>query len=551
MVNIGAIERFISAELAGRKHPGSSVAIVKDDEVMWSCGFGYSNLREGKPSIPETIYGCASVTKPVVTVGFLQLMEQGKFTLDDPVNIHLDVKIRDLIGDEPRVRDLLTHYTGMPTRVPPLYLLGEKADDMKEYIHSAARMVRPRGDAWAYCNTAFTIVGYLIKQFTGVEYDVYLKEHVLKPLEMTSSDFELSSMVTERLAQGYKRAGGPENPVIPNTQYVLGTKPADPAGSLYSTVLDLSKFLTMNMNGGEYKGKRLLKTETIREMQSLQAPTGKSRSGMGLTWFRTIHDGHVMLYHTGGLPDYTNHLCFYPEEKIGVCWLSNMQDGSGWRPPAPTILRMALNEESRTQGMQSPSENWEKITGFYGDETNHLTIRVANGFLTLGDRLLLEKLDETRYRIHGTSNDGEELTFEYASDGSVSQIDIGTSCYRRYTPEVSKVDVGADLVANWTGEYYDAYGFHKIELKIANRNSATVNGPNGEYITLRDFRAELGQVTGQGTFRIPRDYARWGTSDYIDVKIDLKAVNGKLIGLLLSPGGAEKLILEKDNIRKN
>lgn len=545
MVNVGAIERFIYAELAGRKHPGFSLAIVKDEEVIWSRGFGYANLREATQATPETIYGCASVTKPVVTIGFLQLMEQGKFSLDDQVNTHLDVKIKDIKGDEPRIRDLLTHYTGMPTRVPPLYLLGEKADDMKEYIQSAARMVRPREEAWAYCNTAFTIVGYLIKQFTGVEYDEYLKEHVLKPLEMTSSDFELSPMITERLAQGYKRAGGPENPLIPNTQYVLGTKPADPAGSLYSTVLDLSKFLSMNMNGGEYKGKRLLKAETINEMQRLQAPTGKSRSGMGLTWFRTIHDSHVMLYHTGGLPDYTNHVCFYPEERLGVCWLSNLQDGSGWRPPAPTVLRMTLGEEPNMPSLQSPPDNWEKIAGVYGDETNHLSIKVANGFLTLGDRLLLEKLDDARYRVHGTSNDGEELTLEYVSDGSVAQIDLGTSYYRRYTPEVPKVDIGADLIADWVGEYYDAYGFHKVDLQISGRNNAILNGPDGEYVILRDFRAELGQVTGQGIFRIPREYARWGTSDYVDVKLDLKAVNGKLMGTLSSHGSAEKLVLEK------
>jgi hypothetical protein len=127
----------------------------------------------------------------------------------------------------------------------------------------------------------------------------------------------------------------------------------------------------------------------------------------------------------------------------------------------------------------------------------------------------------------------------------VAQIDLGTSYYRRYTPEVPKVDIGADLIADWVGEYYDSYGFHKVDLRIIDRNNAILNGPDGEYVTLRDFRAELGQVTGQGILRIPREYARWGTSDYADVKLDLKASNGKLMGLLSSHGGAEKLVLEK------
>jgi hypothetical protein len=105
--------------------------------------------------------------------------------------------------------------------------------------------------------------------------------------------------------------------------------------------------------------------------------------------------------------------------------------------------------------------------------------------------------------------------------------------------------LGADLVANWSGEYYDAYGFHTIYLRITSRTAATVSGPNAEYAPLRGFRAELGCVTGQSTIRIPREYAWWGTNDNADIIIELKAVEGRLIGLLSGPGGASKLALEK------
>ncbi len=543
MVDAEKIESFISAELEGRKHPGSSVSIVKGNKVIWSKGFGYSDIRNDKKATPETIYGCASVTKPVVTTGFLQLMEQGKFSLDDRVNEHLDVKIKDIKGEEPTIRDLLTHYTGMPTRVPPLYLLGEAPIDTRKYIGEAARMVRPRGEEWAYCNTSFTIVGHLIQTFTGTPYDEYVKEHVLKPLEMSSSDFEISPMVEARLAQGYKRSGGPEKPLIPSPRYYLGMKPADAAGSLYSTVLDLAKFVSMNLNHGTYHGRRLLKEETIAEMHRLQVPTGKSRSGMGLTWFRTIHDGRVMLYHTGGLPDFANHVCFYPDEELGVCWLSNLQDGSGWRPPAPSVLRMAQGDEPLMGSLQSTPSNWHNIVGVYGDETHHSTIRVVNGYLVLDEKLLLEKLDDSVYRVHGPSSDGEELMFEYGEEGRVSQFDLGTSFHRRYTPTVLRVDNGADLVGTWVGEYVDAYGFHNMELKIQGRGSGVANGPDGEYVSLEGFHAELGEVTGRGIFRIPREYALWGTSDHAEVELSLKVVDGKLIGLLTGDNGSTKIEL--------
>ena len=540
------LERFISAELTGRKHPGSSVSLIKGKDVVWSRGFGYSNIREKTPVTPDTVFGCASVTKPVVTIGFLQLMEKGKFILDDRVNTHLDVKIKDIKGGEPTIRDLLTHYSGMPTRVPPLYLLGEQPLNMRVYLEDAARMVRPRGETWAYCNTAFTIIGYLIRTFTDQNYDVYLKKHVLEPLEMNSSDFELTSLIINKLAQGYKRAGGSEKPLIPNSKYILGMEPADPAGSLYSSVLDLAKFVAMNMNDGLYNGKRILREETINEMQKLQAPTGNSQSGMGLTWFRTIHDGHVMLYHTGGLPDFTNHVCFYPEEKIGICWLSNLQDGSSWRPPAPTALRIASGESSNIRPiLQSIPSNWENIVGVYGDNTHQTNLRVINGFLTFNEILFLERIDDYRYIVHGPVNDGEELTLEYGEDGCVTQINLGTSFYRRFKPEKIRVDINADLIGTWVGEYHDAYGFHRFELRIINSKNATATNPRGEFVEITAFQAEFGQVKGKSSFRIPTEYARWGTQDFMEVRIDLKAVNGKLVGLLKAEDSISNLELEK------
>ncbi|MCK4583635.1 beta-lactamase family protein, partial [Candidatus Bathyarchaeota archaeon] len=322
------IERFVEAELACRKHPGSSLSVIKGGEVAWAKGFGYADVDEKIRAEAETVYRCASVTKPVVTVGLLQLMEKGKFDLGDEVNSHLDVKIRDVQGEEPTIQDLLTHRSGMPTRVPPIYMFDEEPLAMRGYIESAARAVRPRGEKWAYCNTAYMIAGYLIELFSGMTYDRYVTENVLQPLEMRSSAFTLTQEIRGSLAQGYKRAGGPEKQLIPVSPYILGTMPEDPAGSLYSTVLDLANFVIMNMGGGRFKGRRILREGTVKEMHRLQAPSGNSRSGMGLTWFYSIHDGHVMLNHTGGLPDYTNNVCFYPAEGVGVCWLSNLQDGS-------------------------------------------------------------------------------------------------------------------------------------------------------------------------------------------------------------------------------
>jgi len=400
------------------------------------------------------------------------------FDLDDEVNSHLDVKISDVHGEEPTIRDLLTHRSGMPTRVPPIYLMDEEPLTMRGYIESAARAVRPRGEKWAYCNTAYMIAGYLIELFSGLTYDRYVAENVLEPLEMSSSAFTLTPGIRGNLAQGYKRAGGPEKPLIPVSPYILGTMPEDPAGSLYSTVLDLANFVIMNMGGGRFKGRRILREETVKEMHRLQAPSGNSRSGMGLTWFYSIHDGHVMLNHTGGLPDYTNNVCFYPLEGLGVCWLSNLQDGSGWRPPSPTVLRMVLGEKpTYGAGFQMVPINWDKICGVYGDETRQTVLGVRNGYLTMDNTVLLDRIDDAIYLAHGPSNDGYEVTLEYSGDGQAKSISFGTTTIPRYTPETPKVDTSADLKGNWRGEYYDSSGFHIVEISIEDEERDMVKGP--------------------------------------------------------------------------
>ncbi|MCW4050140.1 MAG: beta-lactamase family protein [Candidatus Bathyarchaeota archaeon] len=542
------IDRFVEAELSCRSHSGSSVSIIRGGEVAWSKGFGYANVDEKEHAEAETVYRCASVTKPVVTVGLLQLMEKGKFSLDDEANSHLDVKIRDVQGDEPTIRDLLTHRSGMPTRVPPIYMLDEEPLTMKGYIESAARAVRPRGEAWAYCNTAYMIAGYLIELFSGKTYDKYVTEKVLQPLEMKSSTFTLTPEISGKLAQGYKRAGGPDKPLIPVSPYLLGTMPEDPAGSLYSTVLDLANFVIMNMNGGSFKGRRILKEETIEEMHRLQAPSGNSRSGMGLTWFYSIHDGHVMLSHTGGLPDFTNNVCFYPEKKAGVCWLSNLQDGSGWRPPSPTILRIVVEEKPRfSETLQTVPGNWDKICGVYGDETRQVALGMRNGFLTMNNMVLLERIDDARYIAHGPSNDGYEVTIDYGEDEQAKSISFGTTSLPRYTPEKPVIDTSLELEGTWKGEYYNSSGFHTLELNIKDETHGTVRDPQEESMVLDEFKATEGKVTGAFKYIFPKEFARWGTSDYTDVILELTAVSGQLKGVLRSRGMATRITLERTN----
>ncbi|MCW3992123.1 MAG: hypothetical protein NWE79_05400, partial [Candidatus Bathyarchaeota archaeon] len=234
--------------------------------------------------------------------------------------------------------------------------------------------------------------------------------------------------------------------------------------------------------------------------------------------------------------------------EIGVCWLSNLQDGSGWRPPAPTALRIVAGERPRfdPRSIQTVPDNWRSIVGVYGDQTRKSTIRFVNGYLLLDDSLILEKLNEERYVIHGPRNDGYELTFEFGEDGMAKQYDLGNSAIPRYVEEEPQIDEGAVLIGSWRGEYVDSSGFNEIELKIESPTQATVTDKKGSYIPLVDFKAEDGRVEGSCTFAIPEEYARWGTRDEVEVKLGLAAVDDRLKGLVHFGGMALPLGLARE-----
>jgi hypothetical protein len=102
-----------------------------------------------------------------------------------------------------------------------------------------------------------------------------------------------------------------------------------------------------------------------------------------------------------------------------------------------------------------------------------------------------------------------------------------------------------DSVGKWSGEYYDSYGFHELELLIEGSSSGTVIAHTGEKIELMDFSAKEGKVRGTFTYNIPDEYARWGTNKVSKVDIDLSATDGKLKGVLRNPRGSALIELEK------
>jgi CubicO group peptidase (beta-lactamase class C family) len=520
------IENYISSVIKEREIPGSSVAIVKDREIAWSKGFGYASLEEKTPATPDTVYRYCSITKPFVTTGLLQLLENGKFNLDDPVNDHLEeAKIKTMFAKQPTIRDLLTHYSGLPTIGTHRARDECDASSTEEYIAKFARAIRPPGQVHGYSNPGFIIMGHLIEHFSGTPYPVYMKENVIKPLEMDSSDFYLTPSMEGRMSTGYGRRN-PEEPVQRVEPYASGITPPAASANLFSTCTDFAHFIIAQMNEGVYKGKRILKEETLKESHRLQAATGNSRSGMGLSWFRFVHDSHVVIRHTCGMLGWTSHVAFYPDLKTGVVWNTNLNDGSGWRPLALTVLRMASGKHEKFDPKATRSETvpdeWRKIAGTYGSPDQTLEIKVEDGNLVLGEgggRVFLEKIEDLRYLVHGGLNDGLELTFEYDEKGRIKQFDLGANVIPRY------------LTGFWRVIHTTNPLLFDFVLDIESEKQATAINADGKKIPTTSFKVEDQRIMGTFQTTDPQDVIGLSTTPpKYNVTFELQYIEDVLVG---------------------
>lgn len=310
--------------------PSASIALVVGDKIVWQSAYGEANLRTRTPATPETVYLIGSTFKAQSTVALLQLMDEGKFKLDDPVSKYLDFTIP---GDDPKdpvtFRHLLTHTSGLEgdfgavpvwTNAPVMPL--------DEWVRTKLKVAHPVMTKVEYSNAAFTLVGYLVQKLSGVPYAKYMQEHVWTPLEMTDTAFDPTPSMDERLSVPYvvDKDTGMQKPATRIRAAVF------PAGITYGTIHDQSNWLIANLNGGVFKGKRVISEATLDQMMTLQFDQfkggiegiwGNETAGFGLTWWTQTRDGDRYFAHSGSLSGYTAFLLGNRDRKFGFAILTN------------------------------------------------------------------------------------------------------------------------------------------------------------------------------------------------------------------------------------
>ena len=328
---VAELEPEIQRALVEGKIPSASVALVSGDKVIWTGAYGYSNLWARTPATPSTTYLIGSTFKAMSTVALLQQMEKGKFKLDDRVNDHLtEFKIQNEDPKNPvTFRHLLTHTSGLPGGFGAFPVWGDTVPpSLEEYLSKSLVISKPTGSVVIYSNPAYTLIGYLVQKFSGVPYKKYIQENIFTPLEMTNTAFEPTPAMDERISMPYTvdEKTGSQVPAVRVKASVW------PAGIVYGTVYDQANWLIMNLNGGVFKGKRVIGEKTLEQMFTRQYDQfkggiegiwGNDTAGFGLTWWSQVRDGDRYFAHSGSLSGYTAFLLGNRDRKLGFAILTN------------------------------------------------------------------------------------------------------------------------------------------------------------------------------------------------------------------------------------
>ena len=293
---ISTITERVRPFVSGKEVSGAVTLVATPDRVVHLDATGEADIEERKPMAPDTIFWIASMTKPVTATAVLMLQDEGKLSVDDPVEEHLPefkgLKSADGKPVRVTIRHLLTHTSGM----------GEISTDEARGIKDLAGVIplyvaRPvrfePGSRWAYCQSGINTAARIVEVASGEAFDRFVERRLFAPLGMKDTTFYLTEAQLPRLATSYRRT---EEGELEATENIIlnGKAPTSrdrfPAanGGLFSTAPDYARFCQMILNGGELEGRRYLKPESVRLMTGVQTGDLKTGftpgNGWGLGW---------------------------------------------------------------------------------------------------------------------------------------------------------------------------------------------------------------------------------------------------------------------------
>lgn len=310
--------------------PGLALSLVKDDEILFSKGYGVRKAGETKHVTEHTLFGSSSVTKTFTAAAIGLLVDEQKLDWDDPVISYIpDFQLYDpYVTQEITIRDLLSARSGLEGG--DLMRFGGDFD--RREVIRRLRFQKPlygfRTRAGSY-TFMYTVAGLIIEAVTGQRWESFIKERFFKPLGMNASGTSQQTLLrTKNAAMPHIEANGEQESYFTSIPDNVG-----PGTGIVSNAVELAQWARLHLNNGHYKQKRILSSEVIRELHTPQiVDTSEAARALhpeshfityGLGWFLSDYRGYKVVEAPGSSLGMGALITLLPEERFGMVLLTN------------------------------------------------------------------------------------------------------------------------------------------------------------------------------------------------------------------------------------
>jgi CubicO group peptidase (beta-lactamase class C family) len=457
-----AFDRYVAKAATDWRVPALAIAVVKDDSLVFAKGYGVLETGTPRRADAHTRFAIGSTTKAMTAAALAMLIDEGKLRWDDHVADYVpDLQLADeYASHELTIRDLLTHRTGLGS-TDMLWFRWRYS--MPEMIHRL-RYVKPETSFrsnWDYQNVMYAIGGTIVERASGMSWDAFMRTRIFAPLGMTETEPLVSAIA------GKTNVAVP-HALVRDTVRVVPVRTTDdiaPAGSVWSSVTDMSKWMRFMLDSGRVGTKRLIAPATFRELVSpqIRAPMSEYPAlrlakpdffSYGLGWFLQDYRERMVWMHTGSIDGMCAIIGLMPNERVGVYVLENLDHAElrhglmysvfdlytggpsrDWSAELHTLFADAARANQgravARNAQARPSLPLERYAGTYVDSAyGTVTVTIANGALKaqiVNEPVQdLEPWEYETFRTVSTdpSRPATSLTFRPDGTGGISSVQL-------------------------------------------------------------------------------------------------------------------------------
>lgn len=330
--NQNELSNKIKEAMERNKTVGLSVAVVKDGKLHFVESYGLKNIEKNIPLQTQDIFRIASISKSFTATGIMQLVDAGKFKLEDDISDLIGFKVRNPKFPNTKItlKMLLSHTSSLSDK-EGYFELDVLNPEKNENWANVFNDYEP-GSEYQYCNLNFNMLGAVIERYTQKRFDNYIVENILDPLQIYGGfcvDSLDNNLFTNLYSYQAKTDSFTHSPAAYNPRseeiknYTLGysTPIFSPTGGMKISAKDLAQYMIMHMNYGSSNGKTII---SERSSKLMQTPVLESSNyGLALNVKDNYIQGEKMVGHTGSAYGLFSNMYFQPEEKFGFVIITN------------------------------------------------------------------------------------------------------------------------------------------------------------------------------------------------------------------------------------